>query len=130
MQPPPPDHGIFITNGKVPCVSEVIHLGHCLNEDIYNFSANKCVGDFNRQCNMFLANFKYSNSYVRNVLFHNNVQLFMVINYFHFLTIVWMMFTLQWRIAMHKVWRVPWTTHCNLLPNLSDVIDPELRFSK
>ncbi len=37
---------------------------------------------------------------------------------------------ISWRIAMCKVWRVPWTTHCNLLPNLAGVMDPELWFSK
>ncbi len=47
------DPGIFINNVKVPWVSEVIYLGECLNEDIYKFGANKCVEDFNRQCNMF-----------------------------------------------------------------------------
>ncbi len=31
---------------------------------------------------------------------------------------------------MHTVWRVPWTTHCNLLPHLAGVMDPELWFSK
>ncbi len=31
---------------------------------------------------------------------------------------------------MHKVWRVPWTTHHNLLPHLAGVIDLELWFSK
>ncbi len=31
---------------------------------------------------------------------------------------------------MHKVWRVPWTIHCNLLPHLAGVMDPELWFSK
>ncbi len=61
-QAQPPDPGIFINNVKVPRVSEVIHLGQCLNEDIYKFSANKCVEDFNRHCNMFFANFEYDNS--------------------------------------------------------------------
>ncbi len=31
---------------------------------------------------------------------------------------------------MSKVWRVPWTTHYNLLPHLAGVMDPELWFSK
>ncbi len=33
----PPDPGIFINNVKVPRVSELIHLGQCLNDDIYKF---------------------------------------------------------------------------------------------
>ncbi len=27
---------------------------------------------------------------------------------------------------MHEIWRVPLTTHCNLLPHLAGVMDPEL----
>ncbi len=30
---------------------------------------------------------------------------------------------------MRKVWKLPWTTHCNLLPHLAGVIDPDLWFS-
>ena len=30
----------------------------------------KCISDFNRQCNMFFAEFKYGNSSIRNYLFH------------------------------------------------------------
>ncbi len=30
---------------------------------------------------------------------------------------------IAWKIAMHKVWRDPWTTYCNLLPHLASVID-------
>ncbi len=37
---------------------------------------------------------------------------------------------IAWRIAMRKLWKVPWTTHCNLLPHLAGVMDPELWFSK
>lgn len=35
-----------------------------------------------------------------------------------------------WRVAMRRVWRVPWKTHCRLLPHLSECIDIELGFSK
>ncbi len=31
---------------------------------------------------------------------------------------------------MRIVWRVEWTTHCNLLPHLAGVMDPDLLFSK
>ncbi len=31
---------------------------------------------------------------------------------------------------MHNLCRITWTTHCNLLPNRADVMDPELLFSK
>ncbi len=31
---------------------------------------------------------------------------------------------------MHKVWTVPWTTHCNLLPHHAGIMGPELWFSE
>ena len=34
------------------------------------------------------------------------------------------------RITVRKVWRVPWTTHCDLLPHLAGVMPPELSFEK
>ena len=35
-----------------------------------------------------------------------------------------------WRIAVRKVWRVPWTTHSDLLPHLAGVMPPELSFAR
>ncbi len=35
-----------------------------------------------------------------------------------------------WRIAAHRVWRVPWTTHCVPLPYLAGCMDIELWFSR
>ena len=35
-----------------------------------------------------------------------------------------------WRMALRRVWRVPWRTHCELLPHLAGVMAPELWFSK
>ena len=50
-------------------VSDVIRFGQCLNEDIYKFSANKCVEDFNQPTMQYVfAIFKYANSYLRNIL--------------------------------------------------------------
>ncbi len=53
----PPDLATIINDVQVPRVHEVIHLGHKLSGDIYKFSCAKCVEDFNRQSNIFLANF-------------------------------------------------------------------------
>ncbi len=35
-----------------------------------------------------------------------------------------------WRIAVCWVWRVPWTTHCVLLPHLAGCMDIELWISR
>ncbi len=72
----PPDPAIIINDVTVLMVHEVIHLGHKLSDDIYKFSSTKCVEDFNRQSNIFLANFKYANSNTRNAFFQNYCTFF------------------------------------------------------
>ncbi len=37
---------------------------------------------------------------------------------------------IAWRVAICRVWRVPWTTYCKLLPHLANCIDIELWFSR
>ncbi len=66
----PRNLGIVIKNVRLLRVDEVILLGHYMCEDIYTFNASKCVSDFHRHTNMFFANLKHANSYIRNVLFH------------------------------------------------------------
>ncbi len=66
-----PYPAIIINDVQVPRVHEVIHLGHKLSDDICNFRSTKCVEDFNRQSNIFLANFNHASSNIRNALFQN-----------------------------------------------------------
>ena len=35
-----------------------------------------------------------------------------------------------WRKAIRRVWKIPWSTHSNLLPHLAGVLPPELDFAK
>ncbi len=122
----PPDPNIYINNVKVPCVNEVIHLGHNLSEDIFKFNASKCVSDFNRQCNMYFANFKYANSNIRNVLFHKYCTAFYGRQVLPMFNSCMEEIYIAWRVAICRVWRVPWTTHCKLLPHLANCMDIEL----
>ncbi len=65
----PPDPCVTFNDARVKCVDKVIHLGHLLTENVYEFNISKCIYDFNRQCNIFLADFKFCCSHIRNVLF-------------------------------------------------------------
>ena len=107
-----------------------MHLGHTLHEDIYNFSTAKCVNDFNRQCNIFFADFRYASSYIRNELFKKMCMSFygsQVLPLFgNFMQPVYTAF----RKAVRRVWKLPRTTHCNLIPHLVGCIDIELWFCK
>ncbi len=126
----PSDPNIYINNIKIPRVNEVIHLGLNLSEDIFKFIASKCVADFNHHCNMCYTNFKYANSNIRNVLFHKDCTAFngnQILPMFNsFIEEIY----IAWRVAMCRVWRVPWTTHYKILPHLANCMDIELWFSR
>ncbi len=128
----PPDPGIVINNVRIHSVYRfgVILLGHYLFEDIYKFNASKCVSDFNRQSNMFFANSKHANSYIRNVLFHKYCRAFYGSQVLPMFGDRMQVLYTAWKIAVHRVWGVPWTTHCVLFLHLAGYMDIELWFSR
>ncbi len=107
-----------------------IHLGHNLSEDIFKFNASNCVPDFNRHCNKYFVNFKYANSNIRNMLFHKYYTAFYGSQVLPMFNSCMEEIYIAWRVAIHRVWRVPWTTHCKLLPHLANCMDIDLWFSK
>ena len=53
-----PDSCVKINGTAVPQVDRVIHLGHLLTENVYEFNLSKYINDFNYQYNiMFFAEF-------------------------------------------------------------------------
>ncbi len=111
----PPDPAIIINDVQVPWVHGVIHLRHKLSDDIYKFGSTKCVEDFNRQSNNFLANFKHANSNIRNALFQNHCTSFYGSQILPLSGNCMEDIYTAWRITMHTVWRVPWRTPNNML---------------
>jgi hypothetical protein len=126
----PPDPIIIINGAQIKCVKSVIHLGHLLSDNIYNFDISKCINDFNCQSNMFMADFKYTSSEIRNVLFHKHCTSFYGSQILPLFDNVLNGLCRAWRVAIRRVWRIPWQTHCDMLPHLADVMDPELWLSK
>ncbi len=35
-----------------------------------------------------------------------------------------------WCFAIRRIWYIPWQTHCNMLPLIATVMDPEFGFAK
>ncbi len=121
-----PEPSVFIKGARINCVNKVIHLGHLLKDNVYNFDISKCVGDFNRQCNMFLADFRYASCFMRNVLFHKYCTSFYGSQILPLFDNHIQGLMTAWRVAIRRVWRIPWHTHCNLLPHIAGVMDPQL----
>ena len=118
-------------NGKnINAVNSVVHLGHILNDNIFKNDSSKCIGEFNIQCNSFLADFKNSSSHMRNHLFFKYCTSFYGSLFLPFYNDTMDDVYKAWRMAVRRVWRVPWRTHCEILPHLAGVMPPELSFAK
>ena len=126
----PPDPVIYVNNLRVPRKTKVTHLGHDLSDDIYSFNTDRCVSDFNRQCNIFFADFRNANSYMRNELFQKYCTAFYGSQLYPLYDNSMQSIYCSWRVAVRKIWRVPNITHCNLLPYLAGCIDIKLWFAR
>ncbi len=86
--------------------------------------------DFNHQCNMFLAGFKYCSSHIRNIFFQRYCTSFYRTQMMpHFDTNIQDVYTTR-RIAIRRVWHLPWRIYNNMLARVAGVMEPELWFSK
>ncbi len=126
----PPDPAITINDVQVPQVHEVIHLGHKLSDDIIRLTLLNVL--------KILID---SQIFVLQIL--SIPTLILEMPYFRIIALLFYgsqilplfgncmedIYT-AWRIAMRRVWRVPWRTHNNMLPHLAGMIDPELWFAK
>ena len=125
-----PDPVIELNGDTIEVVNKVIHLGHIIHNNIYKYDVSKCVSDFNRQCNMFLSDFRHAKSHFKNYLFHKYCHAFYGTQiyplYDNSLNDVFK----AWRMAVKRVWKVPWRTHSNMLPHLAGVLPPERWFCK
>ena len=86
--------------------------------------------DFNVQTNLFLSDFKNASSFIRNYLFFKYCTSFYGSQFLPMYNDTMNDVIRAWRVAVRRVWRVPWSTHCLLLPHLANVMSPELSFSK
>ena len=126
----PPDPSIEINGVKIKMVGKVIFLGHLLTDCVYDCDTSKCTQEYNRQCNMLLADFKSAGSYMRNYLFSKYCTSFYGSNVLPLYDDSMENLCKSWRIAIRRVWRIPWRTHCIMLPYIAEVVDPKLMFDK
>ena len=81
---------------------------------------------FNTQWNLFFADFKYANSSIRNMLFHKYCTAFYGSQILPMFNNCMEELYTALRVAIRKVWRVPWITHCNMLLHIAGCMGIEL----
>ena len=120
-----------VINGKpIDTVTEIEHLGHLVQSDVLKGNAQKCVNDFNTQCNAFLGNFAKHSSKLRNFLFGKYCTSFYGSQYLPLYDDSTASLCRAWRCGVRKVWRLPYRAHCNILPLLADSLPPEFLIEK
>ena len=125
-----PDPYVVVNGVKVDVADNFIYLGHKMTDNIYDVGVSKCVEDFDRQFNMFMADFKYAGSHLRNILFQRYCTCFYGTHIIPLWDDKMEMPCKSWRIAVRRLWRLPWKTHCCLLPHIVGCMSPELWFAK
>ena len=125
-----PINNINMNGVNIEIVNSVVHLGHALTNDIRRADVTKCIQDFNRQCNLFFTNFKFASSDIKNYLFHKYCSSFYGSQILPLYDASMQAVYRAWRVAVRRVWKIPWTTHCILLPHLAQTMSIELCFAK
>ncbi len=105
-------------------------MGHLLTENVYEFNVSKCIDDFNRQCNVFFADFKQVSCHIWNILFQRYCTNFEGSQILRFFDVKTQELYIAWRVAVYRVWCVPWRTHNNMLAHIAGVMDSEFIFEK
>ena len=127
---PVPDPKITVNGEQVKVYTSVTHLGHVMNENIFNYDSSRIISNFNKQCNGFLADFKFASADLRNALFGTYCTDMYGAQLLPLHDVSFNDLLRAWRVAIRRVWRVPWRTHSSLLPHLAGVMSPELWLHK
>ena len=126
---PTPD--ISINGTKLSAVNRINHLGHILHDNIFKNDSSKCVNDFYIQFNSFLSDFKYLGADMRNYLFFKYCTAYYGSQFLPvYDSKIMNGLCVAWRAAIKKVWRIPRTTHSDILPFIAGAMPPNLCFEK
>ena len=125
---PPPI--IMINDKQVHAVDQITHLGHNINSNIFKCDTSKFIRDFYSQCNSFLGDFNNTSSHMRNYLFFKYCNSFYGSQFLPVYNDSMNDVFRAWHVAVRRVWRIPWRTHCNLLPHIAGVMPPQLSLVK
>ncbi len=79
---------------------------------------------------MFFADFKHCGCHIRNILFQRYCTNFYVSQLLPLLDVKIQELYIAWRVAVCRVWCVPWRTHNNMLAHIAGVMDSEFILKK
>jgi hypothetical protein len=128
------DINIFVNHEKLEVVSEMKYLGHIITNSIHDPMISNVMNDFVCKVNSFLANFSSVSSNVRNNLFQQYCMSLYGSNACMLSHSDANNVNVAWRKAIRRVWKLPYKTHCALVPHIAKSLPVKFvmckRFSK
>ena len=120
------DCNFFLNDKPITNVSSFTHLGHVISGNMLLIDradvSLRCT-DFIRQANNVLCYFKMLNSHVKYSLFQSFCNSFYGCEIWTLSDTKLDEISVKWRKALRRVWDIPQTTHCNLLPLISECLN-------
>ena len=103
---------------RVPQSTEGLHLGNLLGCGVNRKSIVNAIRDLRVRTNVLLSRFSFCTADVRYSLFRSHCVIAYGSQLWDFDGPDVADFYTAWRIAVRRVWRLPNTAHCNLLPGI------------
>jgi len=113
----------FIDDKPISIVKSFLHLGHLINSDLSDDDdIIKQQNAFIGQINNNLCYFKYLHSHVQYKLFHSYCTSFYGCQLWQLSNLYVEKCCVAWRKGLRRIWKLPYNTHCSLLPVISECL--------
>lgn len=120
------DYNFFLYDKPIANVTSFTHLGHVISGNLLlndKDDVSLRCSDFVRQANNVLCYFKTVSPHVKFFLFQSFCNSFYGCEIWTLTDSKLTEISVKWRKALRRVWDIPQTTHCNLLPLISECLN-------
>ena len=117
----------YVNEIEVPLCNTALHLGNLISNNVHDI-IDYGITKFNSSFNYFMSSFGKCHSSVKNKLFIQYCTSF-------YGSQIWPIYkkdinnkiSIRWRMALRKIWNVPYNTHCDILPLLSSQVPIDIQ---
>ena len=117
----------YVNEIEVPICNTALHLGNLISNNVHD-TIDYGITKFNSAYNYFMSSFGKCQSSVKNKLFIQYCTSF-------YGSQIWPVYkkdiidkiSIRWRMALRRIWNLPYNTHCDLLPLISSQAPIEIQ---
>ena len=117
----------YVNEIEVPLCNTALHLGNLISNNVHD-TIDYGITKFNSSFNYFMSSFGKCHSSVKNKLFIQYCTSF-------YGSQIWPIYkkdinnkiSIRWRMALRRIWNLPYNTHCDILPLLSSQVPIDIQ---